>query len=607
MTKSDFQGAGLTEDQWSRLKSLATSLTPEQANWVGGYFTGYAEARRSSDTAPAIQPPMSEIAATRPAQRTLAILYASETGNGLSLGEELAADAIALGLPATAVDLADYRTATLRQEQDLLIITSTHGEGEPPQPALGFFEFLDSRKSPRLEGVRFAIMALGDSTYEFYCEAGKRLDRRLEELGAERLAPRIDCDVDELKAGKAWATELLAQLARTGAENTGSVPAVARAAPADSAAHDADTPFYAEVMENLVITGRGSSKETRHIEISLGGSGLTYEPGDALGLVTPNEPALVREVLDCLGFDGDQPVLVDQSQSTLGAALSTAFEIVTATPRFLSHWAEVTGATELAQLAGPDRASERAEFLRSHHVVDIVRRFPAGGIAPSVFTAALRAMQPRLYSIASSQDAQGGDAHLTVSTVRYRLHETDRWGVASGWLARHIEPGATLPVHVKANPHFRLPASDVPIIMVGAGTGVAPYRAFVQQREIAGAKGRSWLFFGDRNFRSDFLYQAEWQQHLKTGALTFMDVAFSRDRDSKTYVQHRLLERAPEVYAWLEDGAHFYVCGDAKAMAPDVHRALVSIVAQAGGHAPEAAEDYVRTLQRDGRYQRDVY
>ena len=607
MTKSDFQGPGLTEDQWSRLKGLATSLSAEQANWVGGYFTGYAEASRSSGVAPVLQPPMGMTAATRPAQRTLTILYASETGNGLSLGEELAANATALGLPATVADLADYRTAALKQEQDLLIITSTHGEGEPPQPALGFFEFLDSRKAPRLEGVRFAVLALGDSTYEFYCEAGKRLDRRLEELGAARIKPRIDCDVDELKAGKAWATELLAQLARTAAENTGSVPAVARAAPADPAAHDADTPFYAEVLENLVITGRGSSKETRHIEIGLEGSGLTYEPGDALGIVAPNDPALVREVLDCLAFDGDQAIITDQTQSTLSAALSTAFEIATATPRFLSHWAEVTGAAELAQLVRPDRASERSEFLGSHHVVDIVRRFPAKGVDPSTFTAGLRAMQPRLYSIASCQEAQGGDAHLTVSTVRYELHGTDRWGVASGCLARHIAPGQTLPVHIKANPHFRLPADDVPIIMVGAGTGVAPYRAFVQQRELLGAKGRSWLFFGDRNFRSDFLYQAEWQQHLKTGALTFMDVAFSRDGASKTYVQHRLLERAIEVYAWLEEGAHFYVCGDAKAMAPDVHQALLTIVAQAGGHAPEAAEDYVRTLQRDGRYQRDVY
>lgn len=607
MTKSDFQGPGLSEDQWSRLKGLATSLSAEQANWVGGYFTGYAEASRSISTAPGIQPPMSEAVTLTPAQRTLTILYASETGNGLSLGEELTAYATSLGLPATAVDLADYRTAALKQEQDLLIITSTHGEGEPPQPALGFFEFLDSRKAPRLEGVRYAVMALGDSTYEFYCEAGKRLDRRLEELGAERIKPRIDCDVDELRAGTAWATELLAQLARAAAKDSGAVPAVVKAAPAGPIAHDADTPFHAEVLENLVITGRGSSKETRHIEIGLEGSGLTYEPGDALGLVAPNDPALVREVLDRLAFDPDQPFLLDHSQSTLGAALSTSFEIATATPRFLSHWADVTGAAELVQLTAPDQASERAAFLRAHHVIDIVRRFPAGGIDPTTFTAGLRAMQPRLYSIASSQEAQNGDAHLTVSTVRYQLHETDRWGTASGCLARHIEPGATLPVHIKANPHFRLPADDVPIIMVGAGTGVAPYRAFVQQRELRGAKGRSWLFFGDRNFRSDFLYQAEWQQHLKSGALTFMDVSFSRDGASKTYVQHRLLERAIEVYAWLQEGAHFYVCGDAKTMAPDVHQALVTIVAQAGGHAPDAAEDYVRKLQRDGRYQRDVY
>ncbi|RYE78169.1 MAG: sulfite reductase [NADPH] flavoprotein alpha-component, partial [Hyphomicrobiales bacterium] len=386
-----------------------------------------------------------------------------------------------------------------------------------------------------------------------------------------------------------------------------SVHAVPKAVATTAHRYLVPAPFQAEVLENLVITGRGSSKETRHFELSLDGSGLTYEPGDALGITAPNDPALVREVLDCLKLDGDQPVALGETQPTLRAALGTAFEIATATPRFLTHWAELSGAAELSELAGPDRAAERAAFLTSHHVIDIVRRFPVSGLEPRALIAGLRAMQPRLYSIASSQDAQGGDAHLTVSTVRYGLNGSDRWGVASGHLARHIEAGATVPVHIKANPHFRLPADDVPILMVGAGTGVAPYRGFAQQRELRGARGRSWLFFGDRNFRSDFLYQVEWQQHLKAGSLTFMDVAFSRDGTAKTYVQHRMLERGVELYAWLEDGAHLYVCGDAKAMAPDVHKALLTIVETVGGHTPEAAEEYVRTLQRDGRYQRDVY
>lgn len=603
MTKSDFPGPGLTEEQWDRLKHLATSLTPEQSNWVGGYFTGYADAARSGTDAALIQPP---VAATivGPSQRTLTILYGSETGNGLTLGEELARHAATLGLAASVTDLADYRPAALKHEQDLLLITSTHGEGEPPQPALGFFEFLDSRKAHRLDGARFAVMALGDSTYEFYCEAGKRLDLRLAELGAERLAPRIDCDVDQLLMGRSWALKLLQQLHDERAPTPATVAPTA--SPAASRSYDQSSPFLAEVVENIVITGRGSSKQTRHLELSLAGSGLSYEPGDALGIVGRNDPAVAEQLLACLGFTGSEQLLVGDKPTTLGAALEGDFEIAAATPRFVSLWAELSGSDELAALAGGERAADRTAYLEAHHVIDIVQRFPARDVSPERFVAGLRGLQPRLYSIASSHSAQDGDVHLTVSTVHYPLHGSERWGVVSGGL-RRLADGGALPVYIKPNPHFRLPADDVPIVMIGAGTGVAPYRSFIQERQVRGARGRSWLFFGERNFRSDFLYQAEWQGHLRDGSLTFMDVAFSRDSAARTYVQQRLRERSFELYAWLQEGAHLYVCGDAKGMAPDVHRALLDIVGEAGAHAPEAAEDYVRGLQRDGRYQRDVY
>jgi sulfite reductase (NADPH) flavoprotein alpha-component len=605
MTRTDLPGPGLTEEQWDRLKGLAISLTVDQANWVGGYFTGYADAARHAAGTAIAQPPVI-VPASAPAavQRSLTILYGSETGTALSLGEALAQEAGKLGLVATAVDMADYKPSALKQEQDLLVITSTHGEGEPPQPALGFFEFITSRKAPRLDDVRFAVLALGDSTYEFYCESGKKLDRRFEELGATRLEARIDCDVDQIGQGRSWAIRLLETLAREKPIAAAPAIAVPSAAPM-AASFDQANPFAAEVLENLVITGRGSSKETRHLEISLEGSGLTYQPGDALGIVGQNDPRVVAELLDCLGLDPDQPL--SGHATPLGQTLQTGFEIATATPKFLAHWAELSGASALAALSGPDKASERFAFLEAHHVVDIVRHYPVTGLSGETLIAGLRALQPRLYSIASSQEAQDGDVHLTVSTVRYQLHGSERWGVVSGGLSRLSEAEATLPVYVKPNPHFRLPADDVPIIMLGAGTGVAPYRAFMQQRELRNAAGRSWLFFGDRNFRSDFLYQAEWQAQLKSGALTRMDVAFSRDAAGKAYVQHRLREQARDVFAWLEQGAHFYVCGDAKGMAPDVHQALLALVAEQGGLSPEKAEDYVRTLQRDGRYQRDVY
>lgn len=606
MTKSDFPQAGLSDAQWERLTQLATSLTAEQSIWVGGYFTGYAAAVRVAGVAPPAPP----VPTPPPASsRTLTVLYASETGNGIELAEAAAAHAATLGLSARAVDVADYKPAQLKDEQDLLIVSSTHGEGDPPQPALGFFEFLAGRKAPRLEGIRFAVMALGDSTYEHFCGAGKTLDARFEELGATRLEPRIDCDVDQLRAGKAWSVALLERLAAEAA-SVAIVPAAAvPAAPAPAAptAYGEDNPFLAEVLENTVITGRGSSKETRHLELRLDGSGITYEPGDALGVVGRNDPRVVDELLGAARLAPDAPVVVDGSSRRLGEALQRDFEVMAATPRFLTHWAELSGASELKALAANDQAAERTAWLKANHVVDVLRQFPVVDLDAGSLVAGLRRLQPRFYSIASSQAAQDGDVHLTVSTVRYELHGSERRGVVSGNLAA-VEEGASLPVFVRPNPHFRLPADDVPIIMIGAGTGVAPYRAFVQERQRRGAIGRAWLIFGDRNFRTDFLYQAEWQAHQKPGGgLSLVDVVFSRDGARKQYVQDRVRERASEIFAWLQEGAHLYVCGDADGMAPGVHQALLDAVAKAGLLNAEAAEDYVRALQRDGRYQRDVY
>ncbi|MGB3866696.1 MAG: assimilatory sulfite reductase (NADPH) flavoprotein subunit, partial [Xanthobacteraceae bacterium] len=535
------------------------------------------------------------------------ILYGTETGNSRGLSKTLADVAARQGIAASVSDMADYKTRGLKDEQDLLVITSTHGEGDPPQSAVGFFEFLESRKAPKLPGVRFAVLALGDSTYEKYCEGGKRIDRRLEDLGAERLAPRVDCDVDFEDAAPAWIKDVVAKLTPKAA----AVPAAARAAsapaPAAASAFDKHNPFAATVIDNIVLSGRGSSKETRHVELSLQGSGLAYQPGDALGIVPRNDPAVVEALLSALSLAADAPVTVRQKPATLGDALSSAFEVVAVTPRFIDHWAELSGAAELARLRGPDRAEARAAFMREHHVVDIVRRFPVKGIDADTLLRGLRPLQPRLYSISSSLAAVPDEVHLTVGTVRYDLDGETRAGVASGYLADRAGPDAVVPVYIQSNPHFRLPDDDAAILMIGAGTGVAPYRAFMQEREARGARGRSWLVFGERNFRSDFLYQTEWQGLLKDKVLTRMDVAFSRDRTPKAYVQDRLRENARDVYAWLEEGAHVYICGDAAHLAPDVNSALTEIVACEGGLGPEAAADYLAALQRDHRYQRDVY
>jgi sulfite reductase (NADPH) flavoprotein alpha-component len=600
MTASELPGPGLTQDQWEQIRTLAGALGPKQALWVSGYFAGLSDAAQAGQAVPPAGPVLAAAAA-----RTLTILYGSETGNCTALAANLAAAARALGLAATVADMANYKTRRLKDEQDLLIVTSTYGEGDPPQPAVTFFEFVEGRKAPQLTDVRFAVLALGDSTYERYCEAGKRLDRRFEELGATRLLPRVDCDIDYDEPAAAWIAAVLAPLAQDQAMGTAKPRATAPVAA--TLGFDKRNPFPARIVENLVLTGRGSTKETRHVEFSLAESGLVFEPGDALGVEARNAPGVVDAILDAAGAAGDAPVSVKARQTTLRQALGTDLEITTLTPRFLEHWEKLSGAGELKTLLRDDSTQERAAFLRGHHVIDVLRAFPVPGLDAQTIIAGLRPLQPRLYSIASSLAAAPDEAHLTVATVRYALHGEPRAGVVSGYLADHGAPGETLAVYVQANPHFRLPGDDVPVVMIGAGTGVAPYRAFMQEREARGAAGRSWLFFGERNFRSDFLYQVEWQALLKDGLLTRMDVAFSRDGVQKDYVQHRMLERGGELFAWLEEGAHLYVCGDAAHLAPDVHETLIGIVQAHGGLDREGADAYVRDLQRDHRYQRDVY
>ena len=614
---TDFPGPGLlSAQQWQQINALAATLSPRQALWLSGYFAGLEIARTGTEVAtidPAVvsAPPAAPAPAAAAPTRTLTVLYGSETGNSAALARSAAAEAKTLGLDAAVVDMGAYKLRRLKEEQDVLIIASTYGEGDPPQPASDFFEFVEGRKAPSLAGVRFGVLALGDSTYEKFCEAGKRLDRRFEELGATRLLTRVDCDVDYDDPAATWIADALALLAL---DRTKTPQSAAPALPEPKQpAFDKRNPFPARIIDNIVVTGRGSSKETRHIEISLEGSGLTYEPGDALGVAARNDPALVQRIIGSLGLDPAAALALKGGEAPLTQALEQRFEITAATPRFLDHWAGLSGNGALKQLIGDERAEERAAYFRDHHIVDIIREFPVAGLSAETFVAGLRPLQPRLYSIASSLAANPDEAHLTVSMVRYALHGEARTGVASGYFADRGAPDTILPVYIQSNPHFRLPADDVPIIMIGAGTGVAPYRAFMQEREAHGATGRSWLFFGERNFRTDFLYQTEWQSYLKDKVLTKMDVAFSRDRQQgaqearKVYVQHKLIERGHEVFAWLQAGAHVYVCGDASRLAPDVHEALIAIVEAHGAGGREDAEEFVRALQRDHRYQRDVY
>jgi sulfite reductase (NADPH) flavoprotein alpha-component len=590
----------LTPDQTADLERLASGLSAEQSIWVSGYLAGIgARARPAVAAAPAAE-----------TDERVTVLFASETGNAGRLARQMGEQLSRQGLVNRVIDAADYKPKELKDERFLVLITSTHGEGDPPESAAGFYEFLRGRKAPRLERTRFAVLGLGDSTYEHFCRTAQEAEGRLLELGATPLAARLECDVDFETDAAAWALsvlELLGQEIEAPAADGKITRLVLSGRPtAAPAVHDRADPFPAPVLENLPITGRGSSKETRHIEIGLEGSGLVYEPGDALGVVPQNDPRLVEELIGTLGLDAEEPIAA-AGGLPLRRALGEIFEITALTSRSVTGWAATSGASKLRGLLEGGDGAWRG-YAEGRQLIDLVTDFPVAGLKGSELVAHLRKLQPRLYSIASSPAANPDEAHLCVSVVRYASRGRERLGVASGWLADRVLPDASLPVYVQANPHFRLPADPgTPIVMIGAGTGIAPYRAFMQEREERGASGKSWLFFGDRNFRSDFLYQLEWQRWLKDGRLGRIDLAFSRDQAEKLYVQHRLLEQGAELYRWLEEGAHLYLCGDSEHLAPDVQAALETVVARGSGVSGEKAALYLKTLQRDGRFQRDVY
>jgi sulfite reductase (NADPH) flavoprotein alpha-component len=534
----------------------------------------------------------------------MTILYGSQTGNGRAIAEELKQNAVSRGFAVKLFSLADYKPANIKRETLISLVVSTHGEGDPPDDAELFHEFLLSGKAPQLKQLKYSLLALGDSSYINFCQTGRDLDARLSELGAARFVPTLECDLDYDEAVAAWADDVLQALP----DVLGSVPGVPRLhAVKPPAVHDRHRPFEAVVLTNQKITGAKSTKDVRHIELSLEGSGLIYEPGDSLAVIADNPPQLIEELLETLGFSGDEEVEVQGAAFTIRDALREKLEITIPNLGFLKVYAELADSQDLRDLLQPDRQGELSVFLEARQIIDIVREY-AAPVSAAEFAASLRKLMPRSYSIASSPLANPDEVHLTVASVNYQAFGTEHWGAASSMLADRIAEGDKVSVFVEPNPRFRLPADgQTPVIMIGPGTGVAPFRAFVEQRAELGATGKNWLFFGDRTFHSDFLYQLEWQRFLKRGVLYRMDVAFSRDQADKVYVQHRIEEQGAEVYGWLQQGAAIYVCGDAKHMAGDVHDALVNVLVSHGGHDTESARIYLKDLRKAGRYQRDVY
>lgn len=540
------------------------------------------------------------------ASANVLVVYGSQTGNAEQLARRVAVRLASQHVAHRVLDMLDCRKQDLECAETLLVVVSTHGDGEPPDRALSLHELLHGRKPLRLAKLRYCVLALGDSSYERFCETGRQFDARLEALGAKRLAPRVECDVDFEGAAQQWMNTVMATIGADRAMSWLSAETAAAPQPVAAAiVYTRKHPFDAAVLVNQRLTARGSSKDVRHLELSLDGSQVHYEPGDSLGVVPRNRAADVDALLAALGMPADAPVTAGGQEVELRAALLEHCEIGTLSATFVRRYAAATGNEDLAQFATNE--IELARYVHGRDVLDLVRVHPPRGLDTPAFAKLLRPLAPRLYSLASSAAVMTGEAHLTVGVVEYSSVGRQRLGVVSGALAE-IEEGAMAQVYLHRNPAFRLPSDALaPIVMIGAGTGVAPFRAFVAEREARGAKGRNWLVFGDRSFELDFLYQAEWLGWRKSGLLTRLDVAFSRDQEHKVYVQHRLAEHGAALWAWLQDGAYLYVCGDATRMAPDVESALLAVVRQHGGLSDDDARGYLLELQRARRYQRDVY
>jgi len=584
--------APFAPDQVQWLNGFLPNLQPDQLTWMEGFIGGLRASKGGVATTSAVTP-------------ELTVLFGSESGNSEGLADQTVKTATKSGFKAKAVSMADINPAKLKGIENLLVIVSTWGEGDPPENSVDFVSILMSDKAPQLSGTRFSVLSLGDTSYEHFCKTGIDVDARLEALGAQRIYDRKDCDVDFDDDYAAWSTGALAALS--------ALVTVAPAASPSSAApvtatvkYSRKNPFPSELNERVLLNGRGSAKETIHLEFNLEGSGLTYEAGDALAVIPHNAQDVVDAILGATQLDGSSIVTLKDGGCSLGDALTRKLDATAISLPVLKRYNEIAQDDKLAALITNKEALK--EYTWGREIIDVLTDFPAKSITADQLAGTMRKLPPRLYSIASSPKAHPGEVHLTVGVVRYDSNGRERKGVCSTYLADRIKEGNAIDVFVTANKHFKVPANpDAPLIMVGPGTGIAPFRAFIEERQATGAKGKNWLIFGDQHYLTDFLYQTEWQNYLEDGVLTKLDVAFSRDQAEKVYVQDRMRENGKELYTWLEEGASFCVCGDASRMAHDVDQALHDIIAQEGNMSEAAAAAYVKQLKTDKRYVRDVY
>jgi sulfite reductase (NADPH) flavoprotein alpha-component len=580
-----------------------------QRVWLNGLLAGLFS-RAGTGVAQLHVQPQSSPSSTQ----VVTILFASQTGNAESVANHLARRLVEADLTVKQCCMADYPTANLEVERFLFIVTSTYGDGETPNDARALWNFLNSPARPALQKLRYAVLALGDSNYERFCQCGKDFDAQLSALGAQALTPRADCDVDFQIPATRWIETVTEALTREIAGEGQSAAGVGMVAPSSvpvptrECFYSKTNPFPARLLTNRCLNGKGSTKETRHCELSLADSGLHYEAGDALGIWPTNCPTLVDEILSCLALQGETVVNVaGVGERLLKEALLAHYEIVAVSHDLVQAIAERSRDSALLGLVADSKNGELKRFLWGRQFVDLLHLYPRVRFTAVELLAFLRKLQPRFYSIASSPLAHPGEAHLTVRVVRYDCAGRTRKGTASTFLAERVGKNL-VSVFVRKSPTFHLPADlDTPIIMIGPGTGVAPFRGFLHDRHRRGARGKNWLFFGEQHAATDFYYRDELAAFQHAGVLTRLDVAFSRDQQEKVYVQHRLLERGAEVWAWLQDGASVYVCGDASRMAKDVDTALRQVVRQHGGRSEDNARMYLQQLTAEKRYLRDVY
>ncbi|MBU8680965.1 assimilatory sulfite reductase (NADPH) flavoprotein subunit [Staphylococcus saprophyticus] len=598
------------QEQAAQLNQIFQTLTAEQQIWLTGYLTAQQGAVAQTTEAPqqvAEYVLNNESESQTNNDRHITVVYGSETGNAQSLAEIFADRLVEHNYTVKLTAMDEIKQKEFKKVEDLFVITATHGEGDPPDNALTFHEFIHSRKAPKLENVRFSVLALGDESYEYFCQTGKDFDAKLLELGAERLMDRQDCDLDFDDLAEKWMNKNIEILNQsTGHGST--VTSTETVQSAKEKRYSKSNPYKAEVLENINLNGRGSNKEVRHVELLLDNYGESFEPGDCVVVLPQNEPEIVTLLIETLGWDKDIEIPINDDGDTLPLekALTEHFEITKLTKPLLQKAAELFGNTEL--LSQIDNAEWIQQYVDGRDVIDLLIEFPTSELKPETFYKLLRKLPAREYSIASSYEATPDEVHITVGAVRYEAHERTRKGVCSVQLAERIQPGDTLPIYLKKNPNFKFPFDEeTPVIMIGPGTGVAPFRSYMQEREELGLSGNTWLFFGEQYFTTDFLYQTEWQAWLKDETLAKLDLAFSRDTEEKIYVQHRIAQQSELFYQWLQDGAAIYVCGDEKHMAKDVHDTIRSVIEQEGDMSEADAEAYLTQMKQEKRYQRDVY